>query len=273
ITFNAGGIDFLVIALEYAPRSGVIKEANEIIKTMENKRKAEGKPPYKIIIETHSNLNPKSCIKNPKPNDKGYYGNTGYAGVDEATSNGFNKDALGGKEIYEQLTSRHNNIILVVNGHINGSFFRLNKGKAGNVFGELVVDYQEENGYKELFVKNKGKENEEPEKLCDHSHHNGGSGIGLLRVLHFDPDKVTITSTTHSTLGEGKFKDGKKRMYCNSITVKNDENKPVELYPANYSLPADYDIEADVTHASTNYHAFTVTGIDFVTPVEYKYTE
>ena len=258
ITFTAGGIDFMVIALEYAPRKEVIDWANKLIIDSEAKREKEGKPAYKVIIETHAYISPRSCLKNPNPNTDGYY-TGGYSSVDDARKKALGGSALGGKEMYDQLTSRHNNIILVVNGHHCGSYFRLNKGKSGNVFGELIVDYQCENGYVKKYKK---------EKDCDHSHHNGGAGIGLLRMLHFDPAKMTITAKTHSTLGEAKFKNKDKRMYCNSEKV-DVNGKEVALYPKDYSQKPDFNI--DSKHPSTKNHTFTVTGLDFVTPIKHVY--
>ncbi|MBO4351263.1 MAG: metallophosphoesterase, partial [Proteobacteria bacterium] len=269
ITFNAGGIDFLVIALEYAPRKEAINWANKLIKDKEAERKAAGKPGYKVIIESHAYISPGASKKTPNPDANGYYQN-GYSTISADVVKALGDNALSGKEMYEQLTSRHNNIILVVNGHHSGSFFRLNKGKAGNVFGELVVDYQSENGYLKLH----GKDSE-----CTHSHYNGGAGMGFLRVLHFNPDNVTITAKTHSTLGKARFKNETKIAFCskdskgNYNNKKDSEGEQKDYYPENYSSKPDYNIMADGTHASTNFHSFTVTGLDFVTPVEYKYTE
>ncbi|MBQ9815862.1 MAG: metallophosphoesterase, partial [Proteobacteria bacterium] len=256
ITFNAGGIDFLVISLEYAPRKEAVEWANKLIQDKEAERKKEGKPGYKVIIESHAYISPRTCIKYPNPNSKGVY-TKGYSSLDKERIEDFDNNALTGDKMYEQLTSRHNNIILVVNGHHSGSFFRLNKGKAGNVFGELVVDYQSENGYEKMHVKKNG----ESEKRCGHSHHNGGAGIGFLRMLHFNPEKVTITAKTHSTLGKARFKGGEKRMYCNSEKVKLSDGKEVALYPKEFTIKPDFNIDA--AHPSTNYHSFTVTGLDF----------
>ncbi len=261
ITFNAGGIDFLVIALEFGPRKEAVTWANNLIKEKEAERKKAGKPGYKVIIETHAYIQPSACRKAARDGN-GYY-KDGYSSVDSAA---FDNNALNGKQLYDQLTSRHNNIILVVNGHHSGSFFRLNKGKAGNVFGELVVDYQSENGYKKPY---------KTQSECQSSHYNGGAGMGFLRILHFNPDNVTITANTHSTLGKAKFKNETKIAFCskdskgNYNNKKDKDGKQKDYYPENYSAKPGFNIDA--THPATEYHAFTVTGLDFVTPVEYKF--
>lgn len=264
ITFTAGGVKFLVIALEFAPRKEAIDWANNIINKLEDEAKAAGQPGYKVIIESHAYINPGKCRSNPTPNSDGIFTGS-YSTIGSEAVKQFDNNAVDGKYMYDNLTSRHNNIILVINGHHSGSFFRLNKGKAGNYFGELVVDYQIENGYVKMHNN---------DKRCMHSHWNGGSGIGFLRVLHFNPATGTITAKTHSTLGKARFKDENKRMYCNKYETKDDNGNPVVkyLYPSDYSATPGYNIErGNPAHASTEYHAFTVTGIDFMTPVVHQF--
>ncbi|MBQ9817786.1 MAG: metallophosphoesterase [Proteobacteria bacterium] len=248
ITFKAAGIDFLVIAIEYAPRNAVITWANNVIKAHPN---------HKVIVETHSYLSPAQlshCTAVPKKSGSVF--TNGYSGVDDDAMKGFNNDANGGSDLYKKLIAKHNNIILVANGHVAGSCFRLNQGNNGNTVAEMAVDYQTEDGIY---------------STCGHTHEHGGSGTGWFRMLKFDPKNYTITAITTSSLGAKRFgskskngenKNGKEWFYC-----KDKEGK--RLYPADPKEKPAYRIDMDSdAHRFTNKHAF-VANFDFVTPVDY----
>lgn len=236
ITFKAANIDFLVIALEYLPRKSVIEWADKVI---------SNHPNHKVILESHSYLNPGGnthCTAVPKMNGEGQFTNS-FSGVDSDAKRGFNNDANGGEKMFNDLVSRHNNIILFVNGHHSGSCFRLNKGKNGNTVAEMVVDYQTEDGIG-------GK--------CGHTHDHGGGGTGWFRMLEFDPQNYTITSITATSLGGKRFKKGKPWFYCKNLYPQDPTKKP------GYKIDMDSD-----AHRFTNHHAF-VANFDFVTPVDYN---
>ncbi len=236
ITFKAANIDFLVIALEYAPRQSAIDWANDVILNH---------PSHKVIIETHGYIRPSPnshCTAKPGTNEFGQFTNA-YLALSNDVLKGFNNDAYGGEYIFKNLVAKHNNVIMMVNGHNSGSCFRLNKGDNGNVVAEMVVDYQTEDGI--------GGE-------CGvNVHAHSGGGTGWLRILTFDPQNYTITSSTTSVLSAKTFKDGKKWFYCK------------ELYPQDPAKKPGYIIDMDSdAHRYTNHHAF-VANFDFVTPVDY----
>ncbi len=242
ITFRAAGIDFLVIALEFAPRSAVITWANNVI---------SAHPNHKVIIETHSYLSPAQLSHcTAVPNKNGSVFTNGYSGIDDSNKKALD-DANSGSEMFNKLVAKHNNIILVANGHVSGSCFRLNVGNHGNTVAEMGVDYQTEDG---IYGK------------CEHTHAHGGSGTGWLRMLKFDPKNYTITASTTSSLGGKRFNskkikgenpNGKEWFYCNTLYPQDPKEKP------SYRIDMDSD-----AHRFTNKHAF-VANFDFVTPVDY----
>ncbi len=241
ITFKAANIDFLVIALEFLPRDSVINWADKVI---------SNHPNHKVIIETHGYLYPGSyehCTQPPAMNAAGQF-----TGKYTGTNDQFGDNINGGKELFDKLIAKHNNVILAVNGHHSGSCFRLNKGNSGNIIGEMVVDYQSEDGIG---------------GACRSTNDNGGSGTGWFRMLTFDPKNYTITAKTTSSLAGSRFKKGQEWFYCTHKDSNPD--KATYKYPADPTKKPSYKLGMDKTeHRYTNHHAFVVD-FDFVTPVDY----
>ncbi len=238
LTMNVSGIDFLLISLEFAPRKDTICWAEELI---------NAHPNHKVIISTHAYLSSYADTEERTSSKKYTSGYTAGSSPDGLAT------GASGYELYKELAARHNNIILVASGHVSSNTFRLNKGNAGNWFGEMLVDYQEENPAK-------GE--------CSHSHDNGGSGGGWMRILTFDPKNYKIEARTISSRPNSYFKGGVKKFYCT----------PKPGYPNIYYAVNPNDTPAkplssdDIDKANTTYHKFTVN-YDFVTPVDYKVTD
>lgn len=240
ITFTASGIKFLMIALEFAPRKDTLCWAEKIISQH---------PDHKVIISTHSYMS--STADTAKRNADGKYVGSGgnfSGGSSDRVINGANAGiytGANGAEIYYELAARHSNVILMASGHVSSNTFRLNKGHAGNVFGEMLVDYQLEYA--------KGG-------ACEHTHNDGGAGGGWLRVLTFDPANFTITASTETPLAASDFKNGKKELFCTNYYPSSPTQKP------GYTIS-----EKDLANANVTNHAFVVD-YDFVTPVKYEKT-
>lgn len=114
--FSAGGLDFMVVGLEYAPRKEVLTWANNLI---------SAHPHHRVIVFTHSYLT----------TNGNYGGNAGSAtGTVGAT----------GSEIFDECINRHSNVFMVVCGHVTESVTNIKPGVAGNVVYEMLVDYQSE---------------------------------------------------------------------------------------------------------------------------------
>ena len=222
-TFNVGHLKFAVIALEFFPRKDALCWAENLLSN-------ELKDHY-VIITTHGYLT---------------RGATENSGKYSSGSNGDIASGALGVEIYNELVSRHSNIIMVVSGHESGAEHRYKKGNTGNTIVEMLLDYQSE-------------------KPCTSSSCRSSScgatydaGNGWLRQLKIDPVntknpdgtlKDNVVATTFSVLKE--YEDS-KTMYCSNLNSSSDHN-----YYDNKSTESD--------------HNFTFA-LDFTTPREYKFS-
>lgn len=167
-TFSAGGLNWLILSLEFGTRDKVLEWASEII---------ESHPKYKVIINTHdymySDDTRMSIDRNHSwvPQQYGVGKETG----DEAVNDG--------EMMWEKLVSRYPNILLVFSGHVlhSGTGQLVSTGIHGNEVYQMLANYQS------------GVEGSE----------NGGNGF--LRIVTIDPKAKTISVKTYSPyLGEYK---------------------------------------------------------------------
>jgi hypothetical protein len=114
-TFRVGGLDWMVVTLEFGPRRGAINWAGKII---------EDHPNHNVIILTHYFL---------REGKKG----RGIIGTD--TNFGANHSP---KELNNLLVKKYKNILMVISGHTTASAHRIGKGKNGNKIYEILQDYQ-----------------------------------------------------------------------------------------------------------------------------------
>ena len=112
-TFKAGGLDWMVISLEFCARKGPVDWAGTVV---------ANHPNHNVIILTHYHLNPNGDISER---------NAGYGD-------------LSPMEIYNQLIVKYPNILLVLSGHNDTSSWRNDKGEKGNRIYQLLQDYQGE---------------------------------------------------------------------------------------------------------------------------------
>ena len=108
--FQASGMDFLVITLEFKPRDEAIAWANQV---------AERHPDHRIVVVTH-----------------GYLTNKGRL----SESDGYPIKGNSGRAIWEKFVSRHSNIFLVLSGHFGESQLT-SKGRHGNIVHQIQSDY------------------------------------------------------------------------------------------------------------------------------------
>lgn len=112
-TFRAGGLDWLVITLEFCARPGPVDWAGTVL---------AAHPRHNAIILTHFHLTSRGEI-NPT--------NAGYGD-------------LTGQAVFDRLIRRHANVLLVLSGHVVTSAWRTDKGDAGNTIYQILQDYQSE---------------------------------------------------------------------------------------------------------------------------------
>jgi len=141
LLFAGGGMKFLIVALEFKPRDETLAWANTVV---------AAHPDHRCIILTH-----------------------GY--LDASAQRSMGKYAIEGNapaDIWDKLVSRHENIFLVLCGHILGDSFLTSTAAAGNQVHQILTDYQND------YV--------------------GGGGSGYLRIMTFFPDTQTIENQTYS---------------------------------------------------------------------------
>jgi hypothetical protein len=123
--FSAGGADWIIVVLQWAPSDAVVKWANEVLAKH---------PKRKAILVTHAYLYSDSARydftkkgKSQKWNPHSY-----------ATRN-----ANDGEELWRKLVSK-NNFVLTFNGHVlNGGLgFLASKNDRGDIVHQMLVNYQ-----------------------------------------------------------------------------------------------------------------------------------
>ncbi|MEM8500642.1 MAG: serine/threonine protein phosphatase [Pseudomonadota bacterium] len=118
-TFNAGGYQFLHIALEMQPGDDVIRWAETVIADH------NGKP---TIISTHDYLNTQGeRVANPLVN---------LAAADPEGNN-------SPQQMWDKLFSQHEQIFVVLCGHQHGQNYRVDKNMFGQVVHQVLADYQD----------------------------------------------------------------------------------------------------------------------------------
>lgn len=110
-TFQAGGKDWLVLALEFCARQGPVDWAQGVFKDH---------PSHNVIVLTHYHLNPTNEISTR---------NAGYGDLSPA-------------QIFDQLIRKHPNVLLVLSGHVVYSAWRDDLGENGNHIYQLLQNYQ-----------------------------------------------------------------------------------------------------------------------------------
>ncbi len=121
--FSAGGRDWIALSLEFAPRDGVLKWANEVLDAYSSRS---------AMICTH-----------------GYIDLDGrrfdYLGPKKRKMVGGVGDGLNdGEMMWNKLASKHANVVFVFCGHMHVPAARLaSKGDAGNTVHEILSDYQD----------------------------------------------------------------------------------------------------------------------------------
>src|SRR5690606_33647567 len=102
--FEAGGLEFMVLSLEYAPRKDTITWANNLISQHPDKR---------VIIATHGYMTHGGSYTDGAMQTYGFVG-------------------AGGTQLWDELISRHSNVFLAVCGHVTDSEFNIKTGTSKN---------------------------------------------------------------------------------------------------------------------------------------------
>ena len=111
--FEASGMKFMILNLEFAPRDETLDWAAGI---------TERYPDHRVIVATH-------CYMRPKARDTGC-----------ATS--YNIAGNSGEQMWQKFIRKQPNIFLVVSGHVLGVGLQTSINDAGGKVLEMLTDYQ-----------------------------------------------------------------------------------------------------------------------------------
>jgi hypothetical protein len=169
--FSAGGIKWIILSLEFGPRTSVLEWAGGII---------EQHPDHKVIINTHAYLYSDDLLMSEKHDHK-WLPTTYPIGKNEDI-----EYVNNGDQVWEKLIKKYPNIFMVVNGHVlnDGTGQLVGEGIHGNKVYQMLANYQ-----------------------CGvNGAENGGNGF--LRMIEINPAESTITVTSYSPyLDEFKEED------------------------------------------------------------------
>lgn len=127
--FKAGGLNWLILSLEFAPRNKVLDWAGSIISKF---------PKHKVIINTHAYMYYDNTRMGSNPEHHWlpiHYGLGNATGDDTANS---------GEQMWKKLVSQHPNIFIVVSGHVlnSGVGTLVSDGIYGNKVYQMLANYQ-----------------------------------------------------------------------------------------------------------------------------------
>ncbi len=119
--FSAGGVDWMVLSLEFGPRNAVLDWANQVVTNNPNRR---------VIIVTHAHLYSDDTLHGSSPTH--YWTPTSYGRSNNGT------------EVWDKLLRLHANICFVFNGHVlnDGAGRLVGVGDHGNNVYQMLANYQ-----------------------------------------------------------------------------------------------------------------------------------
>lgn len=126
-TFHAGGIDWLVLSLEFGPRDEVLNWAGEVV---------AAHPHHKVIVNTHAYLYSDDKLMGPGHEWLPQSYGVGSGSVPGAVNNG--------QEMWDKFVSRYPNIAFVFCGHVlnDGTGCLVSEGVHGNKVCQILANYQ-----------------------------------------------------------------------------------------------------------------------------------
>ncbi len=119
--FSAGGLDWLVLDLEFGPRNEVLTWANQVVAAHPNRR---------VILLTHTHVYSDDTLHGSSPAQ--YWLPTSYGRQNDGT------------DVWEKLVRRHANISFVFNGHVlnDGAGRVVGTGDHTNQVYQMLANYQ-----------------------------------------------------------------------------------------------------------------------------------
>lgn len=119
-SLNGAGRKYLVLALEFYPRDAALRWAQGVVSRFSD---------HEVIIATHS------CVDQ---------GNTFVEAGDTRGPRDYGlKDGDSGRQLFEKLVGKNRNVIMVVNGHIQGVGRLARKNDHGRVVPHMLSNFRD----------------------------------------------------------------------------------------------------------------------------------
>ena len=120
-TFTAGGVDWLVLSLEFGARDGVLAWADQIVASHFN---------HRVIIVSHTHMYHDDTLHGSSPT---------HGGVPQSYGRQNNGD-----DVWNKFVKKHGNIMLFFNGHVTGDGQGrwVGTGDKGNSVYQMLCNYQ-----------------------------------------------------------------------------------------------------------------------------------
>ena len=171
-TFTVGEVDYLVVVLDFGATDDILSWASDIL---------NAHPDHRAIITTHGYLNADGTTLDS--ND--------YASPDE-----YVRSLNSGEDIWEKLVSKHENIAMIVCGHMHHDTIVVTprEGDAGNTVYQILMD---------------------PQSTCKKL-----GGLGAIGLMYFTADGKHAKVEYYSTVFEKYFAESNKTI---KLTFGKDE--------------------------------------------------
>ncbi len=172
LTFKVGDIDYLIINLDFGATDDILAWAGDVLETHPN---------HRAILATHGYLNADGTTLD----------SSDYASPDE-----YDRKLNSGEVIWEKLVSKHENIAMIVSGHMHHDTIVVTprEGDAGNTVYQILMD---------------------PQSTC-----NKLGGMGAIGLMYFTADGNHAKVEYYSTVFEKYFCESNKMI---NLTFGEDE--------------------------------------------------
>ena len=157
-TFTVGDLQYMVMCLDFGAKDDIIAWANKVI---------DAHPYHNVIVTTHAYMYRDGALLDS-------------ANYDSPSAWG-GEDYNDGDEMWDKLIKKHENIVLVLSGHIDSSYvvMRQDEGDNGNTVTQMLIN---------------------PQKL-DADYEEEGC-VGMVAMFYFSEDGRTVQVEYYSTIRE-----------------------------------------------------------------------
>ncbi len=199
-TFTVGEIDYLVIVLDFGATDDILAWAGELL---------DAHPDHRAIITTHGYLN----------SDGTTLDSNDYASPDE-----YVRSLNSGEAIWEKLVSKHENIAMIVSGHMHHDTIVCTprEGDAGNTVYQILMD---------------------PQSTCKKL-----GGLGAIGMMYFTADGKHARVEYYSTVFEKYFCESNKMV---KLTFGKDEPEETTAIETDATVTTAAPAESSDTEAVT----------------------